>query len=93
MKPSLLRASLLPSLMICLPGCAGAGSHSPTVDVLGSYFPAWMVSIVIGLVLTGISRLLLAAFKLDTHLLPSLIVYPCLMVAFTMAVWLAFFQI
>jgi hypothetical protein len=30
------------------------GHHSPTVDILGSYFPAWMVCIISGLTLTFI---------------------------------------
>jgi len=66
--------------------------NSPTIDILGSYFPAWMLCIIIGLVLTLVSRLVLAACGIDTHLRPSALVYPCLMVVFTMAVWLAFFQ-
>jgi hypothetical protein len=92
MKQSNLRISLIASFTVSLTGCAGAGFHSPAIDILGSYFPAWMVCIIIGLVLTLISRLLLAAFKLDSHLRPPPLVYPCLMVVLTMALWLAFFQ-
>jgi hypothetical protein len=77
---------------VCLSGCAGARFHSPTVDVLGSYFPAWMVCIMIGLALTLISRLLLDAMGIGAQVRPAPVVYPCLMVVFTMAVWLVFFQ-
>jgi hypothetical protein len=66
------------------------GYLSPTVDVLGSYFPAWMVCMLIGLGLTLIARLLLIASKLEVR--PASLVYPCLMALFTMAVWLAFYQ-
>src|SRR6266853_1100277 len=45
-------------------GCA----HSPTVDVLGSYFPSWMLCIVVGLVSTLIVRLLLIGFGIYSHL-------------------------
>ena len=65
---------------------------SPTVDVFGSYFPAWMVCILIGLGLTLIARLLLIALKLDAHMRPAPLIYPCLMAVFTMVVWLAFYQ-
>jgi hypothetical protein len=65
---------------------------SPTVDVLGSYFPAWMVCMLIGLGLTIIARLLLVAFKIDAQVRPAPLIYPCLMAIFTMAVWLAFYQ-
>ena len=65
---------------------------SPTVDVLGSYFPAWMICMLLGLGLTIIARLLLVALGLDAHMRPAPLIYPCLMALFTMAVWLAFYQ-
>lgn len=76
---------------LSLTGCE-AGHHSPTLDVLGSYFPAWMICIVIGLVLTLIARQLLIGFKLDTHLKSAPVVYVCLMILFTLSVWLMFFK-
>jgi hypothetical protein len=92
MNPTAQRISLATLLAAFLPGCAGAGSHSPSLDVLGSYFPAWMLCIIVGLVLSLITRLVLVAFRLDAHLRPAPVVYPCLAVIFTMAVWLAFFR-
>ena len=73
-------------------GCRALRSHSPTIDVMGSYFPVWMVCIVCGLALTVIARLLLIALKLDTHLYATAILYPCLLVIFASAIWLIFFQ-
>ena len=69
-----------------------AAGHSPSIDVLGSYFPAWLLCIVVGVVFTIVARLLFIAWKLDTHLLPAPIVYPCLTAVFAMTVWLIFFQ-
>jgi hypothetical protein len=66
--------------------------HSPTVDIVGSYFPAWMVCIVIGLALTLIARQLLVGLKLNGFLHPATLVYPCMTILFTLAVWLAFFK-
>jgi hypothetical protein len=62
------------------------------VDVLGSYFPAWIICIVIGLVLTILARQVLIVLKLDKHLRPAPLVYLCLMVCFTLLVWLIFFK-
>lgn len=67
-------------------------AHSPTVDVLGSYFPAWMVCIVAGLILTVIVRQLLIGLKLNAHLRPAGLVYVCMTILWTMAVWLVFFN-
>jgi hypothetical protein len=75
---------------LLLAGCHS--THSPTVDVLGSYFPAWIICIVTGLVLTVVARQILIGFKLDPHLRPAPLVYLCLMVGFTLLVWLMFFK-
>jgi hypothetical protein len=34
---------------------------APSVNILGSFFPAWLISIVVGLVLTAIVRQVLVA--------------------------------
>ncbi|HUE36584.1 MAG TPA: YtcA family lipoprotein [Candidatus Acidoferrum sp.] len=78
-------------LTLMLTGC-GADDHSPTVDILGSYFPAWIICIVLGLALTLITRQVLIGFKVNTHLYPAFLVYLCMLVFFTMVLWLAFFQ-
>jgi hypothetical protein len=80
----------LPALLLA--GCGDEGAHSPSVDVLGSYFPAWMVCILAGLGLTLIVRLLLLGLGLHAHVRPKTLVYPCLLVVFTLGVWLMFFK-
>ncbi len=67
-------------------------AHSPALDVLGSYFPAWMVCIILGLVLTVITRQLLIGLKLNAHLRPVGLVYLCMMILWTMAAWLVCFK-
>jgi YtcA family len=76
---------------LLLAGCR-TDDHSPTVDVLGSYFPAWIICIVIGLGLTLVARQLFIGFKVDAHLRPAPLVYLCVAIFFTLAVWLLFFQ-
>jgi len=85
-----LRFTLIPLAVLCMAGCSRF--HSPTVDVLGSYFPAWMVCMIGGLIVTLVVRLLFAALKLDSFLRPGAVIYPCLLAIFTMAAWLLFFQ-
>ena len=86
MKALQLSLTILPALLPA--GCA----HSPTLDVLGSYFPAWMVCIVLGLVLTVIARQLLIGLKLNAHLRLAGLVYVCLTVLWTLVVWLVWFK-
>jgi hypothetical protein len=92
MKSAKFKFICLPvGLMLMLTGC-GANDHSPTVDLLGSYFPAWIICIVLGLALTLITRQVLVASKLNTHLRPAPLVYICMLVFFTLVLWLTFFQ-
>lgn len=79
------------SVGLMLTGC-GVNDHSPTVDILGSYFPAWIICIVLGLALTLITRQVLIGLKLSTHLHPAPLVYICMLVFFTLTLWLVFFQ-
>jgi YtcA family len=69
-----------------------SGHHSPTVDVLGSYFPAWMICIVSGLTLTLIAHLIVQVCKLKPYLGPAPLIYSCLMIIFTFATWVLFYQ-
>jgi hypothetical protein len=78
---------LVPTIFL-LGGCA----HSPTVDVLGSYFPAWMLCIIVGLVSTLIVRLLLIGFGIYSHLRLKPLVFSCMALSFTFVVWLGFFK-
>ena len=76
---------------LMLTGC-GVNRHSPTIDILGSYFPAWIICIVLGLALTLIARQVLIGFKLNTHLHPAPLVYISMLVFFTLTLWLVFFK-
>jgi hypothetical protein len=69
-----------------------ADDHSPTVDILGSYFPAWIICVVLGLALTLIVRQILIGSKLNTHLYPAPLVYISMLVCFTLALWLSLFR-
>ena len=92
MKSAKFKLIALPAaLVLMLTGC-GADDHSPTVDILGSYFPAWIICIVLGLALTLITRQILIGFKINTHLHPAPLVYISMLVFFTLSLWLLFFQ-
>jgi hypothetical protein len=66
--------------------------HSLTVDILGSYFPAWMVCIVSGLTLTLVAHWVVQMCHLKPYLGPVPLIYSCLMIIFTFATWILFYQ-
>ena len=68
-------------------------SHrSPTIDILGSYFPAWMICIVSGLTLTLISRWIIRAYHLEGYVFPAPLIYTCLMLIYTFGTWILFYH-
>ena len=77
---SLLLASLFQA------GC----SRAPAIDILGSFFPGWLVCLVPALALTAFTQLLLSRRGIKLHL-PTL-VYPSLAALYTFALWLIFFR-
>jgi len=66
--------------------------HSPTVDLLGSYFPGWMICIISGLTLTLIAHWIVQVCHLKPYLGPAPLIYSCLIIIFTFATWILFYQ-
>jgi hypothetical protein len=66
--------------------------NSPTVDVLGSYFPAWMVCILSGLTLTLVVHWIVQILNLRPYVGPPPLIYLCLMIIFTFATWIVYYQ-
>lgn len=68
-------------------------SHrSPTIDIVGSYFPAWMICIVSGLTLTLVSRWIIRAYHLEPYASPAPLIYTCLTLIYTFVTWIIFYQ-
>ena len=68
-------------------------SHrSPTIDILGSYFPAWMICIVSGLTLTLVSRWIIRAYHLEPYASPAPLIYTCLTIIYTFVTWIIFYH-
>ncbi|MGA2814130.1 MAG: YtcA family lipoprotein [Candidatus Acidiferrum sp.] len=65
-------------------------SRAPSVDVLGSFFPAWLVCLTVAVLLTALTRLLLLRFHMNLDL--AVLAYPSLAALFTFALWLIFFR-
>ena len=74
---------------IALP--VAACSYSPTMDLLGSYFPAWMLCAVIGIVASIIIRQILAAAGINDYVVAPLLTYAALAVSATLLAWLLWF--
>ena len=77
---------VLPANLFLL-GLAGC-SRAPSQDIVGSFFPAWMLCAALGVGAAGIARLLLGAAHLHKYLLAPAVGYLAFAVAVTLFVWL-----
>ena len=64
----------------------------PVLNVAGSFFPAWMVSMLLGVGLTAAIRYVLAAAQLEQHLGPPILIYTSLGLLLTVAAWLVLYR-
>jgi len=85
-------AAIAATLLVVFLALQLFSDHSPTVDILGSYFPAWMVCIVSGLTLTLLAHWIIQLGNLKRYIGPAPLIYSCLMVIFTFATWILFYQ-
>src|SRR6266850_4909722 len=79
-------------LVLCFATVRVSSHHSLTIDVLGSYFPAWMVCIISGLTLTLVAHWIVQMCQLKPYLGPAALIYSCLMIIFTFTTWILFYQ-
>jgi len=78
---------MLGATVLSVSGCGVV----PSVNILGSFFPAWLISIVIGVVLTVLSRQAFLMTKIAPYLRPAAVLYPCLILLWTLTTWLVVF--
>jgi hypothetical protein len=67
-------------------------SRAPSFNILGSFFPAWILCGVGGILLTVVARILFVRANFEKELSPLVLVYPCLAAFFTFSLWLMFFS-
>ena len=71
---------------LAVAGC----DRAPSFDILGSYFPGWLVCLTLALLLTVLVRSVLLRLKIE--LAPPILVYPSLLAGLTFAEWLLFLR-
>ncbi len=67
-----------------LAGCGG--SH--VVDILGSYFPFWLLCMILGVAAAFAARMLFLRFKIEPHVGPLPLIYMGVVIAVSCLAWL-----
>jgi hypothetical protein len=78
------RGVVVAASLSVLTGCSSA----PSRNILGSYFPSWMVCVLAGLCATVVVRVLLAKVGVDKEVPMPIVTYLAFTVAFSFATWL-----
>ncbi len=86
-----IRTKRLCLATICLLLCSGCG-RAPSIDVLGSFFPVWMVCLTIAIILASGLRLILLRYRLESEIGPVALFYPSVVILLTSLLWLIFFR-
>lgn len=64
--------------------------RAPSFDVLGSFFPAWLVCLAAAILLTVFARWMF--LRLRIPLAPPILIYPSLTALFAFALWFTYFR-
>ena len=84
------RINLVPIPVFCLL-CTGCG-RAPSVDIIGSFFPVWMICLTLAIILASVVRYLMVRYRLESEVGPVALFYPSVVVLFTYLLWLIFFR-
>jgi len=79
----------LKNVFLLAPLLLASCSRAPSFDILGSYFPAWLICLTLGAVLTVVIRWLL--LRIQIEIVFPIVVYPSLTALFAFGMWLVFY--
>jgi len=65
----------------------------PQINVIGSFFPSWMLCAAIGIVVALLARAIFLQVGVDPFLGPRALVYPSLAILVTLVLWVALFRV
>ena len=79
--------------LVAMGGAALSGCRpGPDITVAGSYFPSWMLALVIGVIGTILFWQLFTRIGIDPYLGPRPLVYAGLILIITLTLWLGVFR-
>jgi hypothetical protein len=79
--------------LIAVAGAVLSGCQpGPDITVAGSYFPSWMLALVVGILATVVCWQVFTRIGIDAYLWPRPLVYAGLIVMITLVLWLGVFR-
>ena len=71
---------------------AAAAGCDPIVNIQGSFFPAWIICMTVGIVCTAAGRQAFVKTRLEPHVGPLMLIYSSLWLLTTLLTWLVFYR-
>lgn len=65
----------------------------PQINIVGSFFPSWMLCAGIGIAVAVLARALFRRVDVDPYLGPRALVYPSLAILVTLVLWVTLFRV
>ena len=84
--PGAVQAGCLLLLLPCIAGC------SSSVEFGGAYFPAWLLSLLLGCATSAALRTVLVRKGIDSLITPHAIAWPSIIAALSASFWLVLFS-
>jgi hypothetical protein len=79
-------------LVSLAPFLAAGCQRAPAFNIEGSFFPGWMVCVVVGIIFAVCTRGLLIHSDLERGVKPPILIYPCVALSIALTIWLIFFR-
>ena len=76
---------------ICYSGRGLTAAYAPSLDVYGSYFPAWLICLIVGVILTVLASQIGRLFHLSSLRKFGPLIPVSLILIFSIATWFLFF--
>ena len=64
----------------------------PRINIVGSFFPSWMLCAAIGIVAALLVRRLLIKVRLDPYVGPPVLFYSSFAIFITLVLWVVYFR-
>ena len=96
-RPLQLPGAMQTGSLILLSSIAGCSSYvspyvSPYVEIGGAYFPAWLLSLLLGSAASAGLRMVLVRKGIDPWIRPHAIAWPSIIAALSASFWLVLFS-
>jgi hypothetical protein len=88
---NILRRSLIVIGIFFLGGCGSSHHRVASIDVFGSYFPAWLLSLSVGIVLTIVAAAAGRLMQIRPSGLRALILWVSLILISSISIWFLFY--